>query len=67
MTDLTNESTDAGNYLHTLEKVKRQYQQYVEVSELYKLPRQAEAEPQYVPPSIDNPLTSNSSLLTRDN
>ena len=48
------------DYLETLEKVKKQYQQYVEVSELYKLPVQKEEEPlQYQPPSIEHPLTTN--------
>ena len=48
------------DYLKTLEEVKKQYQQYVEVSELYKLPRQKEEEPvQYQPPSIEHPLTTN--------
>ena len=42
------------DYLKTLEEVKKQYQQYVEVSELYKLPMQKDAEPlQHQPPSID--------------
>ncbi len=48
------------DYLKTLEEVKKQYQQYVEVSELYKLPMQKEEEPlQYQPPSIEHPLTTN--------
>ncbi len=47
------------DYLKTLEEVKKQYQQYVEVSELYKLPMQKDAEPlQHQPPSIDHPLTT---------
>ena len=49
------------SYLKTLEEVKRQYQQYVEVSELYNLPIQNEEEIiQYQPPSPDHPLTTNS-------
>ena len=49
------------SYLKTLEEVKRQYQQYVEVSELYNLPIQNEEETiQYQPPSPDHPLTTNS-------
>lgn len=48
------------DYLKTLEKVKKQYQQYVEVSELYTLPMQKEEEPvQYQPASPEHPLTSN--------
>ena len=39
------------DYLKTLEEVKKQYQQYVEVSELYKLPMQKAEKPvQYQPP-----------------
>ena len=48
------------DYLKTLEEVKKQYQQYVEVSELYKLPMNKDEEPvQYRPPSPENPLTTN--------
>lgn len=48
------------DYLETLEKVKEQYQQYVEVRELYKLPIQKKEEPaQYQPPSLQHPLTTN--------
>ncbi len=48
------------DYLKTLEEVKKQYQQYVEVSELYKLPTQKEEKPvQYQPPSPEHPLTTN--------
>lgn len=47
-------------YLETLEKVKKQYQQYVEVSGLYELPVfKEEQEPQYQPPSPERPLTTN--------
>ena len=55
-------SSHAGkdDYLETLERVKKQYQQYVEVSRLYELPLQkAEEETQYQPPSPENPLTMN--------
>jgi len=50
------------NYLDTLEKVKEQYQRYVEISALYSLPTQADSEPQYASPSLDHPLTSNSAI-----
>lgn len=47
------------DYLRTLEEVKKQYQQYVEVSELYKLPIRKEQEPrQYLPPTLEHPLTT---------
>ena len=59
------EKTETGrvsdNYRRTLEEVKKQYEQYVEVSELYKLPIQkAEEKTQYQPPSFEHPLTTNS-------
>ena len=48
------------DYMKTLEEVQKQYQQYMEVSELYKLPIQMEEEPvQYQPPSPEHPLTTN--------
>lgn len=48
------------DYLKTLEEVKKQYQQYVEVSELYKLPIQKKEEiVRYQPPSLEHPLTTN--------
>ena len=47
-------------YLKTLEEVKKQYRQYVEVSGLYKLPIQKEEQTvQYQPPSLEHPLTTN--------
>lgn len=52
------------DYLKTLEKVKEQYQQYVEISGLYTLPIQQEEEPiQYQPPSLENPLTTNTTRI----
>lgn len=52
--------TGSEDYLKTLEEIKKQYQQYVEVSELYKLPIQKEVETiQYQPPSPEHPLTTN--------
>lgn len=48
------------DYLKTLEEVKKQYRQYVEVSVLYKLPIQKEEQTvQYQPPSLEHPLTAN--------
>ena len=52
-------SKTSDNHLETLERVKEQYQQYVEVSGLYELPKQKEKEVQYQPPSPLHPLTSN--------
>ena len=50
----------SADYLETLEEVKKQYQQYVEVSGLYELPIQKEEEViQYQPPSPEHPLTTN--------
>lgn len=54
------EITEEG-YLDMLEKIKKQYQQYAEVSKLYKLPTQ-KAEDELSPdpiPSLKNPLTDN--------
>ena len=52
------------DYLKTLEEVQNQYQQYVEVSELYKLPIHEEEEPvRYQPPSPEHPLTTNRTCI----
>ena len=60
MRERTETENVSDDYLKTLEEVKKQYQQYVEVSELYKLPIQKEEEPvQYQPPSPEHPLTTN--------
>ena len=48
------------DYLTTLEVVKKQYQEYLEVSKIYELPTLKEKEPvQYKPPTPDSPLTTN--------
>ena len=48
------------DYLMTLEEVKKQYLQYLEVSELYKLPIHEEKKTvQFEPPSPEHPLTTN--------
>lgn len=48
------------DYFDTLEQVKKQYEQYVEVSGLYELPIQKEEENiQYQPPSPEHPLNTN--------
>ena len=58
MRDRTKKVSD--DYLKTLEEVKKQYRQYVEISGLYTLPIQREEEPiQYQPPSLEHPLTTN--------
>ncbi len=55
-----NASQERGDYLETLEEVKKQYQQYVEVSKLYDLPTKREDRPvQYDAPSPERPLTTN--------
>ena len=60
MRDRTNERKASDDYLKTLEAVKKQYQQYVEISGLYTLPIQREEKPiQYQPPSLKHPLTKN--------
>jgi len=61
MSEKTKPGKTSEDYLRTLAEVKKQYQQYVEISGLYKLPvkKQEEKTPQYLPPSPDNPLTTN--------
>ena len=60
------ETTNSTKYLDEMEKVKEQYQQYVEVSQIYKLPIfSPDPEPQYAPPSNENPLTTNKITLTK--
>jgi len=60
MREITNTQNASDDYLKTLEKVKKQYQQYMETSELYKLPIEKAEEPvQYQPPSLEHPLTTN--------
>ena len=53
------------DYLETLEKAKKQYQEYVEVSGLYNLPtsKREEKSMEISPPSYDNPLTTNTFRL----
>ncbi len=51
---------NSDDYLVTLEEVKKLYQQYLEVSEIYKLPIfQREVYVEVPPPSPENPLTTN--------
>ena len=60
MSERLEKENPSDDYLRTLEEVKKQYQQYVEVSELYKLPTRKEQEPaQYQSPSLEHPLTTN--------
>ena len=49
----------SNDYLETLEKVKEQYQQYIEVSKLYSLPTSSQEAADYAPPSVECPLTTN--------
>ena len=57
---------NSSEYLIELEKVKEQYLQYMEVSQIYKLPIfSPDPEPQYVPPSNENPLTTNKIMLPK--
>ena len=63
---MTNKSENLSMYLLEMEKAKQQYQQYMEVSEIYKLLiSQPKREPQHEPPSIENPLTTNTVVLTK--
>jgi len=59
MCERTNTQNASDDYLKTLEKVKKQYQQYMETSELYELPIEKAEEPvQYQPPSLEHHLTT---------
>ena len=51
------------DYLATLERVKVQYQQYVEVSDLYSLPTATTGTVDYAPPSMKRPLTTTVSQI----
>ncbi len=63
---MTSKTTDSAAYLVEMEKVKKQYAQYVEVSQIYKLPIfESKPEPRYEPPSIENPLTTDAITLTK--
>ena len=54
------------DYLAEMEKAKKQYEQYIETSQIYQLPIfQSKPEPQYAPPSIENPLTTNQITLAK--
>ena len=49
----------SADWLEALEQAKRLYQQYAEVSELYKLPRVRKVKITYhQSPSLENPLTT---------
>ena len=63
MTERTEAEKVSDDYLKTLEVVKKQYQQYIEVTELYKLPTHKEEKIQYHPPSPKHPLTTNRILI----
>ena len=47
------------DYLKTLEKVKEQYRQYLDVSKIYELPTRTEEPTECRPPSPEYPLTTN--------
>lgn len=65
MAENTTTARASDDYLKTLEEVKRQYEQYIEVSELYKLPIQREEEEiHYQPPSLEHPLTTDTIRAT---
>lgn len=60
MTAMLGKEKDSENYLNVLEEVKREYQQYVELSKVCELTAQKEKEePLYLSPSLENPLTPN--------
>ena len=67
MTQKDRKIENSSDYIEILERVKKQYQQYIEVSGLYKLPTQKEKEIiQYQPPSPENPLTTNTFCINKE-
>ena len=63
------EQTSDDYYLKMLEKVKEQYQQYVEVSRLYELPgvkEEDEVVQRLSSPSPEHPLTTNTFRVRQD-
>ena len=59
MSNKTNQNTISNTYLATLEKVKKQYQQYIEVSRLYDVTKLVEPKPEE---NQDRLITTNSTL-----
>ena len=58
---MSKKGKSSDDYMKTLEKVKKQYQEYIEVSKIYELPVFKEEKPiEYQPPSPEYPLTTNS-------
>ena len=54
------------DYLAEMKKAKKQYEQYIETSQIYQLPIfQSMQEPQYAPPNIENPLTTDKVTMTK--
>ncbi len=50
----------SADWLKALEQAKREYRQYTEVAELYKLPRVRKIKvTRHRPPSLEHPLTIN--------
>ncbi len=53
-------ASNTPDWLRLLEKAQSQYQRYLEISGLYELPTVKEEKPvTHTPPSIENPLTTN--------
>lgn len=58
---MSKKGKSSNDYLKTLEKVKKQYQEYLEVSKIYELPTfEQEKTREHQPPSPEHPLTTNS-------
>ncbi len=60
-------STTSDEYMSTLEEVKKQYRQYLEISGLYDLPisKEQEEHAESAPPCYENPLTTNTFEIRR--
>ena len=66
MTVMFEKQKGSKDYLKALEKVKREYQQYVELRKVCELVGQKEKEEsQYLPPSLEPPLTTNRFCMRR--
>ena len=64
--EMNTKTTGPTGYLFEMENVKKQYEQYIEISQIYELPIfQPVPEPQYAQPSIENPLTTNEITLKK--
>ena len=66
MTVMFEKEKGSRNYLKGLEEIKREYRQYVELRKVCELTaRKEKEESQYLPPSPENPLTTDRFYVRR--